>query len=108
MVAGRWERGFVTARPGVDVAGPAPAGQLRNVHVDCICHSEPAAILAEETFGRDKVVFGSDWPFPMGLIEPHEQLHAFDADRRGRYLSGNPRQLLERLKRSGSAVGEPR
>lgn len=95
MVAGRWERGHATARPGVDPARAAPEGLLRRIHVDCICHSEPAAILAEQTFGEDKVVFGSDWPFPMGLIEPTEQLGTFAAERRVRYLSDNPRRLLE-------------
>ncbi|MEP7004736.1 MAG: amidohydrolase family protein [Sphingomonas bacterium] len=106
MVAGRWERGHATARPGVDRAISAPTQQLRNVHVDCICHSEPAARLAEEIFGSDRVVFGSDWPFPMGLIEPHEQLRSFDAERRSRYVSGNPLQLLERLERRGTQGGK--
>jgi aminocarboxymuconate-semialdehyde decarboxylase len=97
MVAGRWQRGHATARPGIDPERPAPADLLRRIHVDCICHSESAAILAEETFGSDKVVFGSDWPFPMGLVDPQEQLGSFNAERRTRYLSRNPRLLLERL-----------
>lgn len=97
MVAGRWQRGFDTARPGVDAAGAEPAAQLRHVYVDCICHSEPAARLAEEVFGADKVVFGSDWPFPMGLVEPHGQLSGFADERRRRYLSGNTRELLKRV-----------
>jgi aminocarboxymuconate-semialdehyde decarboxylase len=97
MVAGRWERGHATARPGLDPAGSAPAGQLRKVYVDCICHSEPAVRLAESVFGQDKVVFGSDWPFPMGLIEPDEQLRDFAEERRTRCCSANPLRLLERL-----------
>lgn len=105
MVAGRWDRGHATARPGIDPAGPTPADLLRGLHVDCICHGEPTAALAEEIFGRDKVVFGSDWPFPMGLIEPHEQLEGFDAERRARYFSDNPRQLLESLDGHGNQTG---
>ncbi|MEO5597482.1 MAG: amidohydrolase family protein [Novosphingobium sp.] len=97
MAAGRWDRGHATARPGIDPSGPTAAQQLPGLHVDCICHSEPAAILAEATFGQDHVLFGSDWPFPMGLIEPHEQLQAFAAERRARYLTCNPRLLLRRL-----------
>lgn len=97
MAAGRWDRGHATARPGIDPSGPTAGQQLPGVHVDCICHSEPAAILAEATFGQERVLFGSDWPFPMGLIEPHEQLQDFAPERRSRYLTGNPRQLLRRL-----------
>lgn len=97
MVAGRWQRGHGTARPGIDPAAPAPDALLRRIHVDCICHSEPAAALAETTFGPDKVVFGSDWPFPMGLVEPHEQLGSFEKGRRARFLSDNPRRLLEQI-----------
>lgn len=97
MAAGRWDRGHATARPGIDPSGPSPTQQLPGVHVDCICHSEPAAILAEATFGQERVLFGSDWPFPMGLIEPHEQLQDFAAERQARYTTDNPRQLLRRL-----------
>lgn len=97
IVAGRWQRGHATARPGIDPAAPAPEALLRRIHVDCICHSEPAAALAEATFGSDKVVFGSDWPFPMGLVEPHEQLGNFEEGRRARFLSDNPRRLLEQF-----------
>ena len=106
MVAGRWARGHATARPGIDPDSTAPADLLRRIHVDCICHSEPAAALADETFGHDKIVFGSDWPFPMGLIEPHEQLDGFDAERRARYFSDNPRLLLERLSSRSSLTGK--
>lgn len=97
MAAGRWDRGHATARPGIDPSGPSPMQQLPGVHVDCICHSESAAILAEATFGQEQVLFGSDWPFPMGLIEPHAQLQDFAAERQLRYKTGNPRQLLRRL-----------
>ena len=105
MVAGRWERGHATARPGLDAARAAPLQQLRGLYVDCICHSEAAATLADETVGSDHVVFGSDWPFPMGLIEPHEQLRDYDADRRERYLADNPGALLKRLSNAESGRG---
>lgn len=97
MAAGRWDRGHATARPGIDPSGPTAAQQLPGVHVDCICHSEPAAILAEQVFGPERVLFGSDWPFPMGLVEPHEQMSDFKPERLARYLQDNPRQLLRRL-----------
>lgn len=99
MVAGRFERGFATARPGVDTSRVPPAELLGRIHVDCICHSQAAARHAEETFGEENVLFGSDWPFPMGLVEPHEQLAGFSDQRLRNYFDGNPRRLLERLKK---------
>jgi aminocarboxymuconate-semialdehyde decarboxylase len=88
-VAGRWQRGYDTARPGIDRERQAPSQLLGRVLVDCICHSEAAAVAAEEAFGRGNIVFGSDWPFPMGLTEPHDQLRAFDPSRRRAYLQDN-------------------
>jgi aminocarboxymuconate-semialdehyde decarboxylase len=97
MAAARWDRGRATARPGIDPSVAPAMQQLRGVHVDCICHGEPAAQLAEATFGAERVLFGSDWPFPMGLIEPHEQLQDFVPERRSRFVADNPRQLLRHL-----------
>lgn len=97
MVAGRWERGHATARPGVDTSRAAPSTLMRRIHVDCVCHGEGAAELADRTFGTENVVFGSDWPFPMGLVEPHQQLGGFAAERRQRYFVDNPARLLARF-----------
>lgn len=97
MVAGRWQRGFDTARPGLTLDAAPPQQVLKRIFVDCICHGEAAAAAAEETFGAANVVFGSDWPFPMGLVEPHDQLAGFDHQRRTAYLDANPSRLLETL-----------
>jgi aminocarboxymuconate-semialdehyde decarboxylase len=69
-VLGRWERGITTARPGVrDLSRPLREA-ARGFWVDSLGH-EPALLdLAVETFGADRVVVGSDWPFPMGLDDP--------------------------------------
>lgn len=96
MVAGRFQRGADTARPGLENAA-SPIAAHPNVYVDCICHSEAAAIHAEATFGADKVVFGSDWPFPMGIIEPAEQLAIFAPERRLAYVTTNPNLLKRKL-----------
>lgn len=97
MVAGRLQRGHDTDRPGVNTAAAAPADLLRRFHVDCICHDEQAIGLAEEVFGRQNVVFGSDWPFPMGIVEPEKQLGGHATDRLHRLFDENPAGLLARL-----------
>lgn len=67
-LCGRLERGFLTNRPGIDVANTEPPLQAaRRFYVDGIAHNDAALALAKEIFGPDKILYGSDWPFPMGL-----------------------------------------
>lgn len=70
MLCGRLERGFDTRRPGIDLEVERPLQAARRFMADGICHHPAALRLAREVFGEDRVVFGSDWPFPMGIPEP--------------------------------------
>lgn len=81
MLAGRIQRGYDTARPGLSDNAPSVSQSLSSFTVDCITHSEEALVLAEQTFGKENLVFGSDWPFPMGLIDPARQLESWDPER---------------------------
>lgn len=94
MQAGRLERGFATDRPGIDKHGKPPRMLLRNLCVDCITHDPYAIELAEHVFGPSQVVFGSDWPFPMGLVQPHQQMQTLDPQRRRRIFCDNPDRLM--------------
>ena len=93
-LAGRWERGHATARPGLDTALEPPRRTLRRLCVDCIAHDPAGLALAAEVFGADRILFGSDWPFPMGLPKPHEQLAALDAEFLRQVLETNARRIL--------------
>lgn len=84
MLAARLERGFATSRPGIDTSLSRPESLFGRVLVDCITHSEGAVALAESVFGESNVVFGSDWPFPMGILEPGTQLANWSPERRNR------------------------
>jgi aminocarboxymuconate-semialdehyde decarboxylase len=95
MLAGRFERGFATARPGIDTKAAPPRMTFRNVCVDCIVHDPDALALAEQVFGETQIVFGSDWPFPMGVIEPQRQMDALDPARRKRIFCDNPDRLIK-------------
>lgn len=99
MLAGRFERGFATARPGIDTGAASPRMTFRNVCVDCIVHDPDALTLAEQVFGDTQVLFGSDWPFPMGLIEPHQQMASVDPARRKRIFCDNPERILKETAR---------
>lgn len=65
-VAGRWQRGADTTRPGISPLSLTPREALRHLYVDDLVHDPAMLQLVESTFGSDHVLTGSDWPFPMG------------------------------------------
>jgi len=66
-IVGRLEHGFDTDRPGLPIAVERPLAAARRLSADCITHHPGALRLATEIFGDENILFGSDWPFPMGL-----------------------------------------
>lgn len=49
---------------GIDLPFPGrPSEHLRRLYLDCVCESPSALRLAVETFGADRIMFGSDEPF---------------------------------------------
>jgi aminocarboxymuconate-semialdehyde decarboxylase len=92
-VVGRLERGKVTGRPGADTGAESVRRGFRRLCVDCITHDRHALRLAAEIHGEDHILFGSDWPFSMGLPDPHQQLGDIDDKFRARILEGNAREL---------------
>jgi aminocarboxymuconate-semialdehyde decarboxylase len=93
-MAGRWQRGFDTARPGIDPGRTPPRAALSRFFVDSIVHDDDALRLVAAVFGPDKIVFGSDWPFPMGLPDPADLPKGSADDLRRLILSGNAVPLL--------------
>ncbi|WP_423458249.1 amidohydrolase family protein [Ottowia sp. VDI28] len=69
-LVGRMQRGFDTERPGVDRALEPPLQAARRFYADGIAHHPSMLRLAREVLGEDKLLFGSDWPFPMGIEQP--------------------------------------
>ncbi len=93
-VAGRLARGQATGRAGDHV--PAPRPRLRRFCVDCITHDPQALGLVASVHGADRIVFGSDWPFAMGLPDPAGQLADVDPALRRAILRDNAASLLAR------------
>jgi aminocarboxymuconate-semialdehyde decarboxylase len=74
-VVGRLTRGQVTGRPGARLAGvPDATLSFRRFCADCITHGAPALEHAARVFGEERILFGSDWPFAMGMPDPHAQM----------------------------------
>ena len=103
MLAGRLQHGFDTARPGVDLKVEAPKLAMRRFFVDCIAHDCETIGFAARVFGEDRIVFGSDWPFPMGLLRPHQQLSALAPAARARIFRDNVQALTAAASSTGTS-----
>jgi len=68
---GRQDRGFA-AKSGLTAAhlGAAPSSFLERFYYDTVLHSGEALRFLTERVGVERVVLGSDYPFPMGDPEP--------------------------------------
>ncbi|MGH3505308.1 MAG: amidohydrolase family protein [Nocardioidaceae bacterium] len=77
---GRWERGIATNRPGLIELSRPLSEALRGIWVDCLAYEQGLVDLAIRRFGLDRVVLGSDWPFPMGLDDPVAAVQHLGAD----------------------------
>lgn len=93
-VAGRLERGQVTGRPGADTGAEKPRLAFKRFCIDCIAHDAGALQAAAAMHGQEHVLFGSDWPFSMGLPDPHKQLADTDAGLRRLIFQDNPLRFL--------------
>ncbi|MDT4797462.1 Amidohydrolase [compost metagenome] len=69
-VCGRLQRGLDSGRPGVPAQIEPPFQAAKRFFADCIAHQPAGLRLATEVFGASHVLFGSDWPFPMGIPSP--------------------------------------
>ena len=68
--AGRMDRGWqVRQEARVHIEQP-PSSYLGRFWYDCLIHDERTLRYLIDTVGIDKVVFGTDWPFDMGVDDP--------------------------------------
>ncbi len=103
-VAGRLERGRSTGRSGVSTERDKVRHGLRRFCVDCITHDAAALQLAANIHGIDHVLFGSDWPFVMGLPNPHQQLADVDPKLLHSLFVDNPERLLRALENASDGA----
>ncbi|WP_428965678.1 amidohydrolase family protein [Micromonospora fluostatini] len=88
-VLGRWERGVATDRPGLVPLSLAPADAVRRMWTDCLTHQPSMTAVTADVFGPDRLLLGSDWPFPMGTDDPAEFLGGRDDPRARRAATVN-------------------
>jgi len=99
-LAGRLQRGKDTMRPSLraDLADPLVA--VRRLYVDTIVHSPEALALILAVLGEDRVLLGSDWPFPMGSPDAAHDIGHLPQALQHRLRAENVHSLFgERLRR---------
>ncbi|HSK22948.1 MAG TPA: amidohydrolase family protein [Egicoccus sp.] len=102
--SGRWDRGFdavshLSRKGGIETR---PTELLRRIHFDTVLHDPKVLGMLIQWAGAERVVLGSDYPFPMGDLTPVDTLDAVEGlsdDDRGLILGGNVERLLSEVRR---------
>lgn len=70
-ILGRLEHGL-EARPDLVAVRnkKSPREYLKKIYVDSLVHDKQALKYLLEVFGEDRIALGSDYPFPLGELEP--------------------------------------
>lgn len=77
MTLGRWEHGF-TERPDLcqTATRVSPRLSIRGVWFDSLVHCADALRLLRAVAGPDKVALGTDYPFPLGELQPGQLIRS--------------------------------
>jgi aminocarboxymuconate-semialdehyde decarboxylase len=98
FLAGRFDRmhGTEAAAALGDVAEAAPSSYLARLHYDTILHDAAALQFLKTMVGVDRLLIGTDEPFPIGDSDPLASLRAagFSAAEIDRIADRNPRALF--------------
>ncbi|HET9716150.1 MAG TPA: amidohydrolase family protein [Pseudolabrys sp.] len=95
-LCGRWQRGAATKRPGIPQLLIEPLAAVRRFYVDSLVHSPAFLETVIRTVGEDKILLGSDWPFPMGAPNAEHDLGHLDEKVRFRIRKTNAEQAFGR------------
>jgi len=77
-LCGRWQQGAVTTRPGIAKLALPPLDAVRRFYVDSLVHSPAYLAAIVDIIGADRILLGSDWPFPMGASSAEHDLAHLD------------------------------
>jgi aminocarboxymuconate-semialdehyde decarboxylase len=75
---GRWQRGVTTKRADIPLLAADPKETVRKFYVDSLVHSDAVLDMVIKVVGEDRILLGSDWPFPMGAPSAGHDLGRLD------------------------------
>lgn len=96
MAVGRLSRAFTTHPECSETLRESPGTILRRFYVDTIVHSAVALDHVRVTFGDDRLVCGTDYPFQIGDPDPRRNIGLLPTESRVREaaLRGNALRFL--------------
>ena len=74
-----------------------PSEYVRRFYVDSLAHDPEALRFLIKMFGTDRIALGTDYPFPLGELEPGQLIRSLtELNERDReqMLSGTAKQFL--------------
>ena len=77
-LCGRWQRGAATKRSGIPDLSLKPLEAVRRFYVDSVVHSPMFLETVIRTIGENRILLGSDWPFPMGTPSAEHDIGHLD------------------------------
>ncbi len=94
---GRLGHGYKVRPETKRLISKSPTEYLRLVYFDTITHFKPALLYLIRTFGSERVMLGSDFPFDMGDPDPVSFVNSLPMSRedKQRILGGNILNLLK-------------
>ena len=99
-LAGRWDRAWSIDRMGGTRLSQPPSSYFRSLWFDSLCYGEEQLRLLIALAGADRVLMGSDQPFPIAHPDPVSSISKLSwltpAQRRG-ILGENAKKALLRL-----------
>jgi aminocarboxymuconate-semialdehyde decarboxylase len=92
----RLDKGWQVADAARAAIPEPPSHYVRRLWIDSLTHSPRVLAFALETFGSERIVLGSDYPFKLGVDDPVAELDrlSLDAAARRRVTTDNARELL--------------
>ncbi|XP_043104992.1 2-amino-3-carboxymuconate-6-semialdehyde decarboxylase [Puntigrus tetrazona] len=95
---GRIEHGF-KVRPDLCATDNKinPRKYLGSFYTDSLVHDPLSLKLLTDVIGKDRVMLGTDYPFPLGELEPGtliESMEMFDSSLKDKLLAGNALEFL--------------
>jgi aminocarboxymuconate-semialdehyde decarboxylase len=98
-LCGRWQHAMGTGRPGIPKLPLEPRDAVRRFYVDSLVHSPAFLDYLINTIGPDRILLGSDWPFPMGAPNAEHDIGHLDETLRQRIRRTNAEKAFgNRLK----------
>lgn len=97
-IRGRWQHGYGRREEPKAHGARAPENYFGKFYYDTIIHNPDCFEFGVKTLGGDNVLYGTDYPFNMGLLGPAEKtpgLSRLSASDQEKVLSGNAKKLYK-------------